>query len=131
MLHGFRTKKWVTTISPTNGRLVLEEWFVEKLPLLDLSKSMERDVKSKFYPYMGSEEMEQFEFSSNLIIEALDTLTNLKPLEGHSVKTNVFMYEDDNLKFSAEYEIMELYTVPFDASSFTIPEEYKRIEKKD
>ena len=73
--------------------------------------------------------MDQFEFSSNLLIEELDSLTTLKPLEGHSLKTNFFMYENDDLKFSAGYEILELYTVSFDASSFTIPEEYSRVEK--
>jgi len=39
------------------------------------------------------------------------------------------MYKNDDLKFSVGYEILELYTVPFDASSFTIPEEYSRVNK--
>ena len=28
-----------------------------------------------------------------------------------------------------EFEIRELYTVPFDASSFAIPEDYERVEE--
>ena len=129
VLHGFRTKKWITTVTSSDGELVLEEWFVDKLPLLDLSESLERDIKIKFNPSREALEMDQFEFSSNLLIAEFDSLTSLKPLEGHSVKTNFLMYEDDDLKFSAGYEILELYTVPFDASSFTIPEEYSRVEK--
>jgi hypothetical protein len=32
---------------------------------------------------------------------------------------------------SMSFEIKELYTVSFDAASFTIPEAYERIEKND
>ena len=131
VLRGFRTKKWITTISISQKKMVFEEWFVDKLPLLDLSDSMESAIKTKFNPEGQKIEIGQFEFASNIFIEEMDSLTTLEPIPGHSIKTNLMVYEENNddPKMTIGFEILELYAVPVDTSFFTIPEEYERIEK--
>ncbi len=129
-LHGFRTKKWITTISFSEKRMVFEEWFVDKLPLMKMSDSLKFSVKSKFNPNPDTTAFEQFDFSSNLFIKAMDTLTTLDPIDGYAVKINFVAYEEsDDPKFTAGFEIMELYAEPVDTGFFVIPENYERIEK--
>ena len=131
VLHGFRTKKWITSISSSNGNMVFEEWFVDKLPLMSLSDSLESAIKSKFKPDGVIVELAHFEFLSNLILNEMDSLTTLDPIPGHAVKINFLVYENENdPKFTVSYEILELYAEPVDTSYFTIPEEYQRVEKE-
>ena len=77
ILHGFRTKKWITTISFSEKKMVFEEWFVDKLPLMKLSDSLESAIKTKFNPHQDTVEVEQFDFSSNIFIREMDSLTTL------------------------------------------------------
>jgi hypothetical protein len=131
VLHGFRTKKWITTISYSEKRMVFEKWLVDKLPLLVLSDSLESAIKTKFNPESETVKVEHTEFSSNLIISQMDSLTTLEPISGHPVKINFLVYEDGNdPKFTVGYEILELYAEPVDTSYFTIPEDYERVEKE-
>ncbi|MBT4958081.1 MAG: hypothetical protein HOM78_09840 [Candidatus Marinimicrobia bacterium] len=128
-LHGFRTKKWITTISFSDKRMVFEEWFVEKLPLMILSDSLETAIKTKFNPDGELVTVEHTEFSSNVFIVGMDSLTTLEPIEGHAVKINFLVYEDsDKPKFTVGYEILELYAEPVDTGYFVISEEYQRIK---
>jgi hypothetical protein len=60
----------------------------------------------------------------------MDSLTTLKPIPGHVVKTNFSVYEESNdPKVGVGFEIMELYVEPEDTGYFVVPEIYKRIEK--
>ena len=43
--------------------MVFEEWFVDNLPLMRLSDSLESAIKTKFNPYQDTVGIEQFEFS--------------------------------------------------------------------
>jgi hypothetical protein len=104
---------------------------VDKLPLLVLSDSLESAIKTKFNPESETVKVEHTEFSSNLIISQMDSLTTLEPISGHPVKINFLVYEDGNdPKFTVGYEILELYAEPVDTSYFTIPEDYERVEKE-
>ena len=130
-VHGFRTKKWTTTIFFSEEKfMVFEEWFVDNLPLMRLSDSLESAIKNKFNPFQDTVEIEQFEFSSNIFIREMDSLTTLKPIPGHVVKTNFSVYEEsDDPKVAVGFEILELYVEPVDTGYFVVPEIYKRIEK--
>ena len=129
ILHGFRTKKWITTISFSEKKMVFEEWFVDKLPLMKLSDSLESAIKSKFNPDQDTVELEQFDFSSNIFIREMDSLTTLEPIPGHAVKINFLVYEEsDDPKMAVGFEILELYAEPVDTGYFVIPEIYERIE---
>ena len=130
ILHGFRTKKWITTISFSEKKMVFEEWFVDKLPLMKLSDSLESAIKTKFNPDQDTVEVEQFDFSSNIFIREMDSLTTLEPIPGHAVKINFLVYEEsDDPKMAVGFEILELYAEPVDTGYFVIPEIYERIEK--
>ena len=60
----------------------------------------------------------------------MDSLTTLKPIPGHLVKTNFSVYEEsDDTKVAVGFEILELYVEPVDTGYFVVPEFYKRIEK--
>ena len=130
-VHGFRTKKWTTTIFFSEEKfMVFEEWFVDNLPLMRLSDSLESAIKTKFNPYQDTVGIEQFEFSSNIFIREMDSLTTLKPIPGHVVKTNFLVYEEsDDPKVAIGFEILELYAEPVDTGYFVVPEIYERIEK--
>ena len=130
-VHGFKTKKWITTISFSEEKvMVFEEWFVDKLPLMRLSDSLESAIKTKFNPDQDTVEIEQFDFSSNIFIREMDSLTTLKPIPGHAVKINFLVYEEsDDPKMAVGFEILELYTEPVDTGYFVIPEHYERVEK--
>ena len=129
LVHGFRTKKWITTISFSEKKMVFEEWFVDKLPLIKLSDSLELAIKTKFNPDQDTVELEQFDFSSNIFIREMDSLTTLEPIPGHAVKINFLVYEEsDDPKMAVGFEILELYAEPVDTGYFVIPEIYERIE---
>ena len=129
LVHGFRTKKWITTISFSEKKMVFEEWFVDKLPLIKLSDSLESAIKTKFNPDQDTVELEQFDFSSNIFIREMDSLTTLEPIPGHAVKINFLVYEEsDDPKMAVGFEILELYAEPVDTGYFVIPEIYERIE---
>ena len=131
LVHGFRTKKWITTISFSEKKMVFEEWFVDKLPLMNLSDSLETAIKTKFNPDGELVTVEHTEFSSNLIIQEMDSLTTLEPIEGHAVKINFLVYEEsDDPKFTVGFEILELYAEPVDTGYFVIPEEYQRVKEE-
>ena len=129
-IHGFRTKKWITTIAFSKEKtMVFEEWFVDKLPLMRLSDSLESAIKNKFNPYQSTVETEQFDFSSNIFIREMDSITTLEPIPGHAVKINFMVYEEsDDPKMAVSFEVLELYAEPVDTGYFVIPKIYKRIE---
>ena len=130
LVHGFRTKKWITTISFSEKKMVFEEWFVDKLPLIKLSDSLESAIKTKFNPDQDTVELEQFDFSSNIFIREMDSLTTLEPIPGHAVKINFLVYEEsDDPEMAVGFEILELYAEPVDTGYFVIPEHYERVEK--
>jgi len=124
IVNGFRTKKWTSTISTESNTLVIEEWMVDELPLRDL-------LYSYLSAFIESDTVENFnmpKFSSHDIIKGVDSTYTFEPSNESIVLAKLLVDSDNGWIQSASFEIRELYTVPFDASSFSIPEEYERIE---
>ncbi len=124
IVNGFRTKKWTSTISTESNTLVIEEWMVDELPLRDL-------LYSYLSAFIESDTVENFnmpKFSSHDIIKGVDSTYTFEPSNESIVLAKLLVDSDNSWIQSASFEIRELYTVPFDASSFSIPEEYERIE---
>jgi len=110
--------------------MVFEEWFVDTLPLKILSDSLEFEIKRKFNPNKEIIKSDEFEFSSNLFINGLDTLTSLEPIPGQAVKINFLIFEDDkDPSMTASFEILELYAEPVDTGYFVIPEHYEKTDR--
>ena len=123
-VNGFRAKKWTTTISTNETKMIIEEWMVDNLLL-----------KDTFYSYyIGSDELGDKEIpsiSSNDFIKDIDSTSSINNIDGDIVKAKLVVESDNAWVKSMEFEIRELYTVPFDASSFAIPEDYERVEEPD
>lgn len=132
-VHGFRAKKWITTINFTKEEfMVFEEWFVDELPLMRLSDSLESAIKTNFNPGEDTVEIGLFDhLSSNIFIDEMDSLTTLKPIPGSVIKINFLVFEEPgNPKTTLGFEILELYAEPVDTGYFVIPETYKRVENE-
>ena len=138
IINGYRTKKWVTSIFYTSKKLIIEEWIIDKLPLLDLHDSLRINVYRDFTDEMeldsNSFSYNLFDFGLNMrtfsngIISKIDTINNLDPIIGKSVKTKILFFEGkEKPKFEMSMEILELYAESVDTALFTIPENYKRI----
>ena len=121
-VNGFRAKKWKTTISTNETKMIIEEWMVDNLLL-----------KDTFYSYyIGSDELGDKEIpsiSSNDFIKDIDSTSSINNIDGDIVKAKLVVESDNAWVKSMEFEIRELYTIPFDASSFAIPEDYERVEE--
>ena len=129
-IHGYRTKKWITTVTSAEKKMIIEEWFVDKLPLQDLHDSLKAEMLFLFNPDTTASAKERFEFTSNILLEQMDTLHTLEPLSGRSVKTNFLLYdEDEDPEFTMGFEILELYAESVDTAFFTIPERFKKTVK--
>ncbi len=126
--HGFRTKRWITTINFFKEKsMVYEEWFVDELPLMRLSDSLESAIKTNFNPEEDTLEIGLFDFSSNIFIQEMDSLVTLEPISGSAIKINFSVFEEPiNPKTTLGFEILELYAEPMDTGYFVIPEIYKR-----
>ena len=135
-INGFNAKKWTTQIefiSSTRSKslsFIIEEWIVDKLPLQDDFHFLLQSINQELNPIKDQEVEFKFKFSSDDIVKSADSTSTLKPLEGYVVKAQATM-NDHMFLNSMNFEITELFTVPFDPFSFAIPEDFKRIEKKE
>ena len=125
-INGFRTKKWETTISTKNNKMVIEEWVVDELPLRD-----------SLYAYISSTSEENNElinfidsvkFSSQDFILGVDSSYTIKKSDEIIVMAKLGIDSNNGWVQSALFEIRELYALSFDPLTFTIPEDFERIE---
>ena len=124
IINGFRTNKLTTTISTKSNKLIIEEWMVDGLPLRD-------SLYSYLFAAIEMDTVENFNFpkySSHDFLRGVDSTYAVERSEGEIVMAKLTIDSDNGWIQWALFEIRELYTVPFDALSFTIPEEYERIE---
>ena len=125
-VNGYRTRKWTTTISGEKLELVIEEWIADEIPLLDIFDSLRIDISGALNPYKDKKDFIKFKFSSDTIIEKADSNSTIEPLNGRIIKAKL-----DKIGpyiNSMNFEIRELYAVPFDSLSFSIPEDYEQIK---
>ena len=127
-INGFRAKKWTTTIQSSKQKLLFEEWLVKELSLKDTLDSLKLDIMGSFNSNKDQSRISNM-FSSEDFIRSADSTAVVDSLEGRIVQAKM-QIEHEFFK-SMSFEIKELYTVSFNASSFTIPEAYKRIEKNE
>ena len=127
-VNGYRTRKWTTTISGEKLELVIEEWIADEIPLLDIFDSLRIDISGALNPYKDKQDFIKFKFSSDLIINELDTNSTIIPLNGRIIKAKLDKI-GPYIK-SMNFEIRELYAVPFDSLSFSIPEDYEQIKNE-
>lgn len=125
-VNGYRARKWTTTISGSKLELVIEEWIADEIPLLDIFDSLRIDISGALNPYKDKKDFIKFKFSSDLIINELDTNSTIIPLNGRIIKAKLDKI-GPYIK-SMNFEIRELYAVPFDSLSFSIPEDYEQIK---
>ena len=125
-INGFRTKKWETTISTKNNKMIIEEWVVDELPLRD-----------SLYAYISSTSEENNElinfidsvkFSSQDFILGVDSSYTIKKSDEIIVMAKLGIDSNNGWVQSALFEIRELYALSFDPLTFTIPEDFERIE---
>ena len=90
-------------------------------------------LKDTFYSYfIGLDELGDKEvpsISSNDFIKDIDSTSFIDAIDGDIVKAKLVVESDNAWVKAMEFEIRELYTVPFDALSFAIPEDYERVEE--
>ena len=125
-VNGYRARKWTTTISGEKLELVIEEWIADEIPLLDIFDSLRIDISGALNPYKDKKDFIKFNFSSDFIINELDTNSTIIPLNGRIIKAKLDKI-GPYIK-SMNFEIRELYAVPFDSLSFSIPEDYEQIK---
>ena len=125
-INGFRTKKWTTTISTKNNKMIIEEWVVDELPLRD-----------SLYAYISSTSEENNElinfidsikFSSHDFILGVDSSYAQKKSDEIIVMAKLDIDSNNGWVQSALFEIRELYALSFDPLTFAIPEDFERIE---
>ena len=125
-VNGYRARKWTTTISGEKLELVIEEWIADEIPLLDIFDSLRIDISGALNPYKDKKDFIKFKFSSDTIIEKADSNSTIEPLNGRIIKAKLDKI-GPYIK-SMNFEIRELYAVPFDSLSFSIPEDYEQIK---
>jgi len=125
-INGFRTKKWTTTISTETNNMIIEEWVVDELPLRD-----------SLYAYIAStseanneliNNIDRVKFSSQDFILGVDSSYTIKKLDKIIVMAKLTIDSNNGWVQSAIFEIRELYAMPFEPLSYTIPEDFERIE---
>ena len=125
-INGFRTEKWTTTISTETNNMIIEEWVVDELPLRDSLYAYIASTSEANNEYIN--DIDRVKFSSQDFILGVDSSYTIKKLDKIIVMAKLTIDSNNGWVQSALFEIRELYTVPFDALSYTIPEEYERIE---
>ena len=106
--------------------MIIEEWVVDELPLRDSLYSYIASTSATNNKFINN--IDKFKFSSQDFIRGIDSTYTIKKSNEKIVMARLAIDSDNGWVQSALFEIRELYAVPFDALSYTIPEEYERIE---
>ena len=126
VINGFRTEKWTTILYTESNKMIIEEWVVDELPLRDSLYSYIASTSATNNKFINN--IDKFKFSSQDFIRGIDSTYTIKKSNEKIVMARLAIDSDNGWVQSALFEIRELYAVPFDALSYTIPEEYERIE---
>ena len=106
--------------------MIIEEWVVDELPLRD-----------SLYAYIAStseenneliNDIDRVKFSSQDFISGVDSSYTIKKSDEIIVMAKLGIDSNNGWVQSALFEIRELYALSFDPLTFTIPEDFERIE---
>ena len=126
-INGFKAIKWTTKLSNSNNEIIFEEWIVNELPLITLLDSIQLELiqgfKKNYQIKKQNHNWLPIKFSSDNFIKKCNMISSINPLKGYIIKSKTII-NNFPLK-SINFEIKELYTIPFDASYFSIPEDYE------
>ena len=125
-INGFRTKKWTTTISTETNNMIIEEWVVDELPLRDSLYLYIASTSTTNEKFINN--IDEFKFSSQDFIKGVDSTYTIEKSNEVIVMAELAIDSNNGWVQSALFEIRELYAVPFEPLSFTIPEDFERIE---
>jgi len=131
ILLGKQSKKWVTTVTSTNGsRLVLEEWSVPELPQLRLADSLNRSLELE----LGKPDSVITAFGrgfSSIMLTIENIPHELEPIPGEIIKAVIKSYDNgnDTPNFSMKLEITKLISETLEARHFLVPDNYKKVTK--
>jgi len=131
ILLGKQSKKWVTTVTSTNGsRLVLEEWSVPELPQLRLADSLNRSLELE----LGKPDSVITAFGrgfSNMMLTIENIPHKLEPIPGEIIKAVIKSYDNgnDTPNFSMKLEITKLISETLETRHFLVPDNYKKVTK--
>ena len=137
-IHGFRTKKWTTTLEFSEFKWIIDEWSVRELPLLRLADSLNREVLiskgvsdtliaiSRYGSGLSNNEM----ILGATSLDSLYQVYGIPPISGEIIKGNVEKIEkgDDDSNMSFGIEMIELYAENYDENRFTIPDDYQFVD---
>ena len=92
-VNGFRTKKWITTISTEENKMVIEEWIVDQLPLKD-------SLYSYIFPILeidtsSIDSLTIPKFSSYDIIKDVDSTYKTQPMDAIIVLAKLSIDSDN------------------------------------
>ena len=125
-INGFRTKKWETTISTKNNKMIIEEWVVDELPLRDSLYAYISSISEENNDLINF--IDSVKFSSQDFILGVDSSYTIKKSDEIIVMARLGIDSNNGWVQSAVFEIRELYALSFDPLTFTIPEDFERIE---
>ena len=137
-IHGFRTKKWTTTLEFSEFKWVIDEWSVKELSLLRLADSLNRQVLisqgindtliaiSSYGSGLSNNEM----ILGATKLDSIYKANGIPPITGEIIKGDVQKVEkgDDDPKMSFGIEMVELYAESYDEKRFVIPLDYEFVD---
>jgi hypothetical protein len=137
-IHGFRTKKWTTTLEFSEFKWVIDEWSVKELSLLRLADSLNRQVLisqgindtliaiSSYGSGLSNNEM----ILGATKLDSIYKANGIPPITGEIIKGDVKKVEkgDDDPKMSFGIEMVELYAESYDEKRFVIPLDYEFVD---
>ena len=137
-IHGFRTKKWTTTLEFSEFKWVIDEWSVKELSLLRLADSLNRQVLisqgindtliaiSSYGSGLSNNEM----ILGATKLDSIYKANGIPPITGEIIKGDVKKVEkgDDDPKMSFGIEMVELYAESYDGKRFAIPLDYEFVD---
>jgi len=137
-IHGFRTKKWTTTLQFSESKIIIDEWAVNEFSLLRLADSLNREIlRSRGAPDSLVAMMRYGSGLSNnemiLGLTKMDSVYNeydVVPIPGEIIKGDVRMFKDNSDDPHGNFgtEVVELYAENYDEKRFTIPDDYELVD---
>jgi len=137
-IHGFKTKKWTTTLEFSEFKMVIDEWSVKELSLLRLADSLNRQILrsqgvndtliaiSRYGSGLSNNEM----ILGATKLDSVYKANGIVDIEGEIIKGDVKKIDkvDNESSMSFGIEMIELYAENYERRRFEIPIDYEFVE---